>query len=236
MTSSCSRASAARRARDRRGGYILFEALAALALSGLVLAAVPVASGLLIRNWEKATSSSDTLDRLSTGLSVVRRELSVLQRARWPGKRREDGAMAFRGDAETLGLILPAGAVRTAPGQHGGDRIVMFTAVNEEAGAKLMRGSIAYQPGTDGFEDIKLEDPVILLDGPWRYKFYYARDNKGQLEWLEFWESVEQLPLAIRLDVLNFATGIRVLPPMIVQLRVDGDAGCINEEAGPCGF
>ena len=34
----------ANRLRDRAGGYVLIEAMAALVLSGLVLAAVPIAS------------------------------------------------------------------------------------------------------------------------------------------------------------------------------------------------
>ena len=59
---------------------------------------------------------------------------------------------------------------------------------------------------------------------------------KEQLEWLEVWQQEERLPRAIRLDVLNNATGTRIIPPMVVPLRIDGDAGCINEEAGPCGF
>jgi hypothetical protein len=223
------------RRRDRQGGYILFEALAALALSALVLAAVPLTSGMLIRNWEKVTSSSDTLDKLSSGLSVVRGELAVLQRVRWPSKRNDDGPMAFVGAPETVGMVVSGEGARKGPGQPGGNRIVMFTVTTDQNGSMLMRGALPQRPGITGFENIQLEDPVVLLKGPWRYKFYYADEEKGQMVWLELWEKKDQLPLAIRLDVLSFATGTRVIPPLVVPLRIDGDAGCVNEEAGPCG-
>lgn len=226
-----------RRRRDgRERGYVLIEALAALVLSGLVLAAVPVASGMLIRNWQKATAGSDTLDRLATGLSVVRRELSVLQRARWTDDRgrRRDEPFAFLGQPETLGMVLSADGLRLGPGESRGDRIVMFTSQPDQAGSTLLRGAIPFRPGLSGFEQIQLENPVILLQGPWRYKFFYGTSNQGRLEWLDTWEKEEELPKAIRLDVLNFATGQRVVPPMVVPIRVNTDPGCIDGAAGPC--
>lgn len=227
------------RMRGCRGqrGYVMIEALAALVLSGLVLASVPLASGMMIRTWQKVTSGSDRLDELATGLSVVRRELSVLQRARWPEGRRQRGEAiyAFLGNPETVGMVLSGEGRRAAPGEDRGDRIVMFTARIDENGSMLMRGSVPMLPDVTGFDQVQLENPVILLNGPWRYRFFYGVPGAGRLEWRDAWEKEESLPSAIRLDVLDIATGTRVVPPLVVPLRIEADPGCISEEVGPCG-
>lgn len=225
-----------RRQSRGNGGFVLIEALAALALSALVLASVPLASGMMIRTWEKVTAGSDRIDELATGLSVVRRELSVIQRVRWPEEKKDDDPVfAFQGDPETVGMIISGDGFRTGPGEARGDRIVMFTARAEQTGSLLMRGSVPLLPSTRGFGAIQLEDPIILLSGPWRYKFYYGVLVEGRMDWAETWEKEESLPKAIRLDVLDYATGQRVVPPLVVPLRVDADPGCVNDEAGPCG-
>jgi len=223
---------------DRRGGYVLIEAMAALVLSGLVLASVPIASGMLIRSWQSVTRGSDRLDQLATGLGVVRRELSVMQRTRFAPKRRnrgDDGPPVFIGTPDTVGMVLPGDAVRTGPNADKGDRIVMFTVEPGVQGATLLRGSTPYRPELTGFETVQLQDPVILLDGPWRYQFLYAAADKERLQWLPVWDREERLPVAIRLDVVDNATGIRVIPPLIVPLQITAEPGCIDSDLGPCG-
>ena len=42
--------------------------------------------------------------------------------------------------------------------------------------------------------------------------------------------------MAIRLDVLDYITGTRVIPPLVVPMRVLAEPGCIDERGGECGI
>jgi hypothetical protein len=218
----------ARRNSDRRGGYVLIEAMAALALSGLVLATVPLASGMLIRNWQKVTTASDTLDQLATGLAVIRRELSSIRRERWVIDK--DTVFTFEGSAEKVGFVIADAGVRNAPGTN----LIELSTQTGLAGSTLTRNSTPFRPGLAGFDKLTFTDPVILLSGPWRYKFYFAEETDGALAWKETWDEPTKLPVAIRLDVLNFQTDAPVVPPMVVPLRITAEPGCISREAGQC--
>lgn len=207
----------------------MLEALAALALSGLVLASVPLASGILIRTWQKVTAGSDRLDMVATGLSAIRQELSTIQRERFAG--RGGGPYAFVGTPDTVGVVL---ADAGGPGPKG-ESIVMLTVRPETDGNTLLRGSAPFRHDSRGFENIQLQDPVVLLSGPWKYLFTYAEHSRGKLQWRTEWQDEEELPVAIRLDVVDFVTETRVIPPLIVPLRIEADPGCIDG-AGECGI
>lgn len=214
---------------ERRGGYVMLEALAALAISGLVLAAVPLASGILIRTWQRVTQGSDTLDTLATGLAVVRQELSTLRRERFPG--RDDVPYMFLGTPDTVGAVLPGGG---GPNDTG-EAVVVLSVRPEAAGNTLLRGSVPYRPDIRSFVGLPLADPVVLLTGPWRYQFQYADRRRGKIEWIPEWQDEGALPFAIRLDVTDYVTGARIIPPLVVPLRIEADPGCIDNSGGDCG-
>jgi general secretion pathway protein J len=219
------------RRRSRRAGYVMIEALAALAVSAMVLAALPLASGILIRSWEKATTGSDTLDRLSTGLSVVRREISEMRRDRF-FERGGDGPYAFLATSNSLGMVVPDHSGRSKTGQD----IILIAPRAEANGNSLVRGMASFRPDMKNFESLKLDDEVVLLSGPWKYRFYYAARERRELKWYDRWLDEQDLPLAIRLDVLDYITGKRVIPSLVVPLRVLAEPGCIDERGGECGI
>jgi hypothetical protein len=208
----------------------MLEALAALALSGLVLAAVPLASGILIRSWQSATSGSDRLDTLATGLSVVRREISVMRRERF-ASRDFAGAYTFLATTDQLGFVIPNAGGRSERGEF----LVMLAARPEANGNSLVRLMAPFRPDMKNFDAITKEDPVVLMSGPWTYRFYYATQKRDGIEWLDRWLDEQDLPIAIRLDVLDYVTGDRVFPPLVVPFRVIAEPGCIDENGGECG-
>ncbi len=213
-----------------RAGYVMIEALAALAISGLVLAAVPLASGMLIRSWQRATTGSDQIDRLSTGLSVVRRELSVMRRERF-AERDAAGPYAFLATPNTVAMVVPDAGEKG----KGGEYVVAISVRPEAKGNALVRGTVPFRPDMRTFEDLRLENPVVLLDGPWKYRFQYAARKRDGIEWLDQWLDEQDLPVAIRLDIVDYITEQRVVPPLVVPLRILAEPGCIDERGGECG-
>ncbi|MCT8974715.1 PulJ/GspJ family protein [Microbaculum marinisediminis] len=220
-----------RRRLGGRAGYVMIEALAALAISGLVLAAVPLASGILFRNWEKATSGSDTLDRLASGLSVVRRELSMMRRERF-ADRDAAGPYAFLATSDTIGFVLPDASDGSEPGEF----VVVIKVRPEANGNALVRGMAPFRPDMRNFNRLRLDDPVVLLSGPWKYRFQYAARRRDGLEWLDEWLDEQDLPVAIRLDVVDYTSEQRVIPPLVIPIRVDAEPGCVDERGGVCGI
>ena len=208
----------------------MLEALAALALSGLVLAAVPLASGILIRSWQSATSGSDRLDTLATGLSVVRRELSAMRRERF-ASRDGAGAYVFLATSDQLGFVIPDAGPRSERGEY----MVMLAARPETNGNSLVRLMAPFRPDMKNFDAITKDDPVVLMSGPWKYEFRYAMQKRDGIEWLDQWLDEQDLPIAVRLDVLDYTTGKRVFPPLVVPFHIIAEPGCIDEAGGECG-
>jgi hypothetical protein len=214
----------------KRSGYVMLEALAALALSGLVLAAVPLASGILIRSWQSATSGSDRLDTVATGLSAVRRELSAMRRERF-ASRDAAGAYAFLATPDQLGFVVPDAGAKSERGEY----MVMLAARPEKDGNSLVRLMAPFRPDMKNFQAITTDDPVVLMSGPWKYRFYYATQKRDGIEWLDQWLDEQDLPIAVRLEVLDYITGERVFPPLVVPFHVIAEPGCIDETGGECG-
>lgn len=215
--------------RDRAGGFVLMEALAALALGAMVLMAVPLVAGLMLRNWQKTTLDSDRLETVAAGMSVLRRDVTAMRREFWGGRR--GAPYAFSGGPESLAIVVGGDGVSPGPGRG----MVVYSVRPDSGGSVLQRAAAPLAPDAGQFDLAALRDPVVLLRGPWRYQFQYGKLEGPRLEWTATWALPNALPDAIRLDVLHQDTGMRVLPPLILRPAAETEPGCIDERAGPCG-
>ena len=63
------------RSSDHQAGFALVEAIAVLALSGLVLLTLVIASDLVSRNSTATARTANALETLAVGFKAVRRDL-----------------------------------------------------------------------------------------------------------------------------------------------------------------
>jgi hypothetical protein len=95
-----------------------------------------------------------------------------------------------------------------------------------------MRSSAPLLPGTKGFGGVKFANPVVVLSGPWRYKFSYYDPQAATERWGEKWMALGRMPATVRLDVLN-DSGQKVASSLVVKMHIDS-GGCAEPAHVDC--
>ncbi len=211
---------------DRDGGYVLIEALAVLALSGLIMVAMASGARLLLGNWARAAEQANRLEELETGLAVVRRDVAGAEQRRWG--EADAGGILFRGSATGLSIAVSHDGM--APGR--GASVVAFNVRQASDGAALVRSAGRLLPGTEALPRGPLANPVNLVAGAFAFRFSYRALAGG---WRNDWTDAQRMPAAVRLEVIDAGTGDPAVPPLIVPFRVDAEAGCAPDSPAFCG-
>ncbi len=211
---------------DRQAGFALVESIAVLALSGLVLLTLIIASDLVSRNSAAAARSANTIEMLATGLAAVRRDLEGARFIRIGANPKD--AVLFSGAAQSVALAV----ADDGTGAHEGEGLVLIETRASEGRNALVRSSAALIPGTKGFGGAKFANDAVLLSGPWTYRFSYNDPLAGTDGWSGAWTATDHMPAAIRLEVLNDSGG-QALPPLVVRLRIDS-GGCAEPARVDC--
>ena len=87
--------------RPARAGYVLVEALATLAIAGLVIAVLAGLVGTLLRAGHRGAELVEQHERVARSIDVVARDIDALVRARWAG----EGDFMFVGRADRLMFV-----------------------------------------------------------------------------------------------------------------------------------
>jgi general secretion pathway protein J len=201
--------------RGRADGFILVEAIAVLALSGLVLVALVIASGLVARNSSAVAMRANETEVLNTGLSSLERDLAA---ALPVAAGAADSAMLFQGSASSVGFVKPADL-------GGGRSLVWIAASTLEGKNVLMRSYAALSPEITGFGGASFGHPVVMLSGSWTYRFAYGKAGNGPMQWTDNWADPKRLPDAVQLQILD-AGGARKVSPLTIALHVLPEGKC----------
>ncbi|MGH6926256.1 MAG: hypothetical protein ACRED5_21215 [Propylenella sp.] len=208
----------------RQAGFALAESIAVLALSALVLLTLLIATDLVSRNSASAARRANDLETLATGLAAIRRDLEGTLFIQSSGE--PESPPIFSGDQDSVGVAVASDGT----GRGHGESLLRIETRYEDGEGALIRSSAPLLPHVRGFADVQFRDSALVAVGPWRYRFSYASDSGGTLEWATAWSSSNRLPAAIRLEVLDGA-GDRVVPALTVRLHVT-TGGCPE---GGCG-
>jgi len=215
-----------RRSTDGQAGFALVESIAVLALSGLVLLTLVIATDLVSRNSAAAARSANGIETLAMGFRAVRRDVENFRFIR-AGEKTEDPIL-FSGSSQAVALAVADDAIRTTAGES----LVLIESRYENGRGFLIRSSAPAQPGVMGFGAAKFTNPAVLLSGPWRYQFSYY-DPQGETDrWRSDWQLMGRLPAGVRLDVLN-AAGQKVVSSLVVRLPIDS-GGCADSALIDC--
>lgn len=206
---------------DRQGGFVLIEAVVALAIASLALLMMVTVGGMAAQGFGKGQARTEMLDALDAGTREVRRHIDAFSPL--PDFARPGGVL-FEGRPDRVEFAAPTAAALTD--RH--HAIVQLAIVEDGAGAALVRYT---RPLPDAAADAGWGEPVTLLQGPWRMRFFYLTSTGG--DWVDAWSGATGVPGGVRLEIVDKASRARLTPPVVVPLRARAVLRCVETD-GTC--
>ena len=212
-------------------GFTLIEALAALAISSVIIVACAALVHDVALHFDRGSRTVDVAERF---ILVTDRLAADFGSARQVARRTETGpAIAFAaepGDTQKPGKIVFVGAAPVASAPSG-DQVVMLTFERDDDIMRVVRRSAPWGGPTTSFEDVAPDNPVVLIEGKWSISFLFGRlTPERALAWHSSWIGEAMLPRFVRLMVRN-ANGRDVLGEADFVVRADAPAACGRSDA-----
>src|SRR6202158_5588256 len=207
--------------RAGEAGFTLIEALAALALTGLVLSALANITSQWLPNWNRGMDRIQRSESLGLGLQRIAADLAA---AEYVPANREQRQPLFEGSELSVMFVRTAFGPNARPGLE----VVRIgeTTDRQELVTVCSRGPFApLQPATSLSEQLRFGDPVVLLRAPFRLSFSYAGQDRV---WKSSWHEA-RLPAAIMLTVRDPATERVLSVSTVASIHAEAPA------AGNCG-
>lgn len=188
-------------------GFTVLELVVAIALLGLVLAAIPGLLQMSRRAWQSAAaierSASDAVvesflaGRIAAALPVL--------------EKRDDGAlrMAFDGTAEALRFVAPV-----TDGPMGTGLFDLEIAPSQTAQGRTAL-VLHWHPFTPGQRTNATGERVLLPEiGTFGLRYFGFVSGSGRREWTSSWSGAEELPELIEVSLVTRGQRphVRVIP------------------------
>lgn len=224
--------SAARRHRgDPRGGFLMVEALAVLAISAAILLALGSLTRLMLRQADGLAERTARLERTEQGLSALSRDIGRLARARWDGPERE--RFVFAGEPWRLLFALDRPA---SDGSALGETVaVLLRSDGSGAGGRLTRSEAPLPPGLPGPGALVFGPERVLYEGPARVRFAYVAPRSDTTPELivDTWPPIGPPPVAVRVGLADPGTG-DVASSLRVPVLTEAEPGCVRARTHYC--
>jgi general secretion pathway protein J len=215
-------------------GFTLIEALAALALTGLVLSALGTITAQWLPSWNRGFDRIQQAELIGIAMQRIAADLAAAEYVPPNGDARKP---LFDGSA------LSVTFVRTALGPNVGVGldVVRISETSDQGGLATVRTRAAFGPLPPGIslsEQIHASDPVVLLRPPLRLSFAYAGPDRV---FQDSWHDADKLPAVIMLTVrdgrservlsVSTATPVHVDAPARTGNSDDDSKGVANDGA-----
>lgn len=214
-----------RRPRDRRGGYLLVEAIATLAIGAMILAGLASLSGLLLRAGDRAASRAGVVEVVGRTVAALRRDIAPAARLRWasePGG--SPGAFIFTGNASRLILAREV----TGPDGLAAPVVTIFEVDRRAPRRRLLVAEAPLPREATGPRGLTLGPVREAYAGPLDVRFgYEGRGPDGGPVARESWIDPASMPTAVVIEILD-AAGAPAYPPVRIPLRVTAEPACID--------
>ena len=202
-----------------RAGFTLIEALAALAITSLVV----LSCGALLREsgyfFDRGTRAIDETERFAWAINRLRRDFASARFVAEAGAK--TSAAAFAGQPEKV-MFVAAGREASRD-----DELVEYAVEPTEGGEQLVRRRAAWPGPSSHLSDIEPQDPVVMLRGPFSIAFVYAQAQPdGALVWRDEWSGGDGLPHAVRVKLIDLASGADFLAADEFLIRADAPLKC----------
>lgn len=202
-----------------RSGFGLIEAIVALAIAGLVLAAVTELAGRTLRSWDRGFATVAAVERTDIGLGRLATDLTNLLPV--PLATADDGAVLFAGDSRGLSFTALTPLGRT----EDGIAIVEMAIEGGADGIALVR-----RTRLDRDAAIRDGDRVVLIAGRLDLTFAY-RDHAGRR--LDTWSRPGEVPSGVIVSLRGDRSRGGGLPAeVLLPIPVDIAVGCLVHAPG----
>lgn len=216
-------------ASPRNAGFLLVEALATLAISAVILAALGSVLGMMSRQADTLAARTQRMDVAGHGLGAIARELGSAARARWagPGPR----PFVFLGFPDRVMFALDrldgVGRPETIA--------ILLQSFESEDGAQVVRGESPLSPFDRGPGDLDFGSSGPLYAGRTSLRFAYVQASArgGPEILLDTWTTGDALPIAVRVAFTDPASGA-ILSSLRVPIRVGAEPGCAAPRKAFC--
>jgi general secretion pathway protein J len=213
--------------RDGEAGFTLIEALAALAIAGIILSVIASVTSQWLPVWNYGIDKVQRAEMVELALRRVSDDLSAAEFV--PANREQKGPL-FVGQEQAVMFVRRA----IGPNVGRGLDIVRIGEAANGPDLAVVRSRIGFAPvpvGASTADYFHLADPAVLLASPFRLSFAYADRT---LAWRPDWQGGDKLPFAVRLTVRDRSHGGVPVLTSVVRIHVDAPAGWCGDGPQDC--
>ena len=210
-----------RRRRGGSAGFTLIEALVAVTLMGIILAALGAITAQWLPSWNRGFMRVQRGELFSVALDRLAADLAS---AEFVTANRNTKLPLF--DGTPTGIILVRSAI--GPNTEPGLEIVRIAEATDRQGLAMVRTRVPFRPFGSGdvlANELPFRDPVVLLRVPFRVSFSYSN---GDGVWQDSWRQADQLPATVRFLVRDTTNGRTLAISSATTVHVNLQAGCAD--------
>jgi len=193
-------------------GFSLIEAMAALALTAIIILALSSVTGQWLPNWRRGFVNLQRADLLGVGLERVVDDLSA---AEYVTPSAGAPAPLFEGDASSAVFVRSA----IGPDAYPHLEVVRLAEIKEDRGLAMVRTRALFAPTSPGAsaQAIAFGDSVTLIRAPFHISFAYAGPDRL---WLPSWKGQKQLPEVVRISIRDTIANRVLSASTVARVRV----------------
>jgi general secretion pathway protein J len=212
-------------------GFTMLEALVAVTLMGVILAAMGYITAQWLPSWNRGFMRVQRGELFAVALNRLAADLAA---AEFVTPNRDSKLPVFEGTPTAVTLVRSAVGPNTEPGLE----VVRIAEGTDRQGIALVRTRTPFAPfgaGDVSASQLSFADPVVLLRAPFRVSFSYS---SGDGAWQDTWQNSDRLPAAVRFLVRDTTTGRTLAISSATMVHVDQQAGCgdpLLPQRGPGG-
>jgi prepilin-type N-terminal cleavage/methylation domain-containing protein len=213
---------------DRQRGFTLVEALAALAITSVIITGTTALIHQVAFNFDRGAHSMDRAEALALASDRLAGDFGAARFVVWP----DDHTAAFDGGPEKVSFISAAGVGAGLPGARaGGEELVTLTVEETDGVTRLVRRRAAWPGPQVHFGNLEPGDSVVMIEGRLDATFAFgALGQDGKLTWNDAWAQKPTLPRLVRLTLHDRDTGADLLPGEFL-IHADAPSACGQDKA-----
>jgi len=214
---------------ERRAGFTLVETLAMLVVAAVII----VSTGQLLHQqiffFDRGTKVIDRSEQLALAADSLTHDFGA---ARFVLPKSADRVLFTATPASDdhparIAFITSGGSASGAEGEEA----VSLVIEQGDGFAQLVRRRAAWAGPQVGIEDVRFQDPVILLKGNFSITFSFSElTDAGQLQWYSAWNGSKGLPHSIRLNLRDPVTQSDLLAAAEFPVYANASPACVTGE------
>jgi general secretion pathway protein J len=200
-------------------GFTLVEALVAVLLTSVIMAALAAVTAQWMPGWERGVGRLQRVDALAAGLDRLVGDIAAAEIVSTQGDK---APPLFDGRELSLVFVRPT----LNPNSTGGLEIVRLAPTSDERGPVLVRSTLPFTPDATYAGDadaIAFANPVAMLRGPYSISFSYAGVDRI---WHNTWRQQPILPRAVRVRLRDLATLTTLAISTTTMIYAELSPGC----------